>query len=77
MFLSGIQGLEKNVVKDYGVSAVLTIMDKWTYDYLEVDNKIQQSNLLGYHKWIDLEDDIESSILKHFDEALDWIEKHL
>ena len=42
-----------------------------------MDTKIQQSNLLGYHKWIDLEDDTESSILKHIDEALDWIEKHL
>ncbi len=32
-------------------------MDKWTYGYDEVDNRIQESNLLGYHKWIDLEDD--------------------
>ena len=52
-------------------------MDKWTYDYDEVDKRIQESNLLGFHKWIDLEDDIDSSILQHFDEALEWVEKHL
>ena len=77
LFLSGIQGLHKNVVGDYGISAFLTVMDQWTYGYDEVDKKIQESNLLGYHKWIDLEDDTDSSILKHIEEALEWVEKQL
>lgn len=54
LFLSGVQGLKKDVVRDYGISAVLTIMDKWTYEYDDMDNKIQQLNLLGNHKWVDL-----------------------
>jgi len=54
LFLSGIQGLHKNVIKDYSISAVLTLMDQWTYGYDDVDQKIQSNNLLGNHKWIDL-----------------------
>ena len=57
LFLSGIQGLHRNVVKEYGINSVLTIMDKWTYGYDDVDKKIQEHNLIGHHKWIDLEDD--------------------
>ena len=52
-------------------------MDEWTYGYDEVDKRIQEHNLLGNHKWIDLEDTTDSSILKHFDDALEFIEKNL
>lgn len=52
-------------------------MDEWTYGYDEVDKKIQESNLLGHHKWIDLEDTIDSSIGKHIDDALGFIENKL
>lgn len=58
-----MQGLKKDVIQNYGISAVLTIMDKWTYGYNEMDNKIKSINMLGNHKWIDLEDDLESSIM--------------
>ncbi len=70
LFLSGIQGLHKTVVQEYGISAVLTIMDEWTYSYDDVDKKVQESNLLGSHMWIDLEDTVDSSIMKHLDSAL-------
>lgn len=33
LFLSGVQGLKKEVVTNYGISSVLTIMDQWTYNY--------------------------------------------
>lgn len=48
-------------------------MDKWTYGYNEMDNKIQQINMLGNHKWIDLEDDLDSSIYAQIADALAWI----
>lgn len=31
LFLSGIGGLHKSIARDYNISSVLTIMDKWTY----------------------------------------------
>jgi len=75
--LAGVQGLKKDVVQNYGISAVLTIMDEWTYGYNEMDNKIQQINMLGNHKWIDLEDDLDSSIYGQIAEALAWIETNI
>lgn len=52
-------------------------MDKWTYGYNDMDEKIQKLNMLGNHKWIDLEDDLDSSIYEQIAQALAWIEVNL
>lgn len=49
-------------------------MDDWTYKYNEMDKKIKDANLGGEHKWIDLEDDLDSSILVHVENALSFVE---
>ncbi len=42
-----------------------------------MDEKIQKNNLLGNHKWIDLEDTNDHSIYPHFMEAIYFIESNL
>ncbi len=72
--MSGVQGLRKNVINEYGISSVLTLMDEWTYNYNDMDKKIHELNLIGDHKWIDLHDDLESSIHVHIEDALNFVE---
>lgn len=39
-----------------------------------MDKKIKDANLVGEHKWIDLRDDLESSISGHVEDALNFVE---
>jgi len=48
-------------------------MDQWTYEYDDVDKKIQEHNLIGNHKRIDLDDSTDCTIYPHFEDALAFI----
>lgn len=52
-------------------------MDEWTYGYNQMDDRIQSVNLINEHKWINLEDDLDSSIFVHIEDALKFLEEKL
>ena len=56
LYLSGIDVLDSTkLLKANHINCVLTIIDKSTYDYYSVEQKIKNAQI-KYHKWIDLKD---------------------
>ena len=72
LYLGGVGAVSLEVINAFQISAILSLMDKYMYEKKQISKRIQDYNITD-SKWIDIEDEEQTDISKHFEQCYDFI----